>query len=43
MTGKSTSRIPWRVNLEKLQESRLVPVPPKWRKRFGTGTMTMVA
>src|SRR5438874_11584867 len=33
------SRTSWRSKLEKQQERRLVPVPPRMQKRCGTGTM----
>ena len=39
--AKLTSRIPWRMKLEKpsVQLPKIVRVPPKWRKQYGTGTM----
>jgi len=33
------TRTPWRAKLEKEQEPRVVDVPPKMAKRFGTGKM----
>ncbi len=36
---KWKSRKPWREKLENPQERKIVPVPEKWRKQFGTGTM----
>lgn len=41
MPTKLTSRIPWRTKLEKpsVQLPKIVRVPPKWRKQYGTGTM----
>jgi len=33
------SRSTWREKLEKDQERKIVPVPEKWRKQYGTGTM----
>lgn len=39
MPTKWVSRTPWRQKLEKLQAPKIVPVPAKWQKRFGTGTM----
>ncbi|MBA7667358.1 hypothetical protein ES703_75446 [subsurface metagenome] len=33
------SRTTWREKLEKKQEPKVVKVPPKMRKRFGSGTM----
>lgn len=37
MSNKFKSRTPWREKLEKKQEPRVVDVPPKMVKRFGTG------
>ncbi|MDI6892071.1 MAG: MGMT family protein [Actinomycetota bacterium] len=37
MSNKSKSGTPWREKLEKKQEPRVVDVPPKMVKRFGTG------
>ncbi|HEY3129781.1 MAG TPA: hypothetical protein VGL91_10005 [Acidobacteriota bacterium] len=39
MTDKFTSRTPWRAKLEKEQPAKVVEIPPKMRKRFGTGKM----
>lgn len=39
MSNKFKSRTPWREKLEKEQEPRVVDVPPKMVKRFGTGKM----
>jgi len=41
MASKFTSRIPWRTKLEKpsVQLPKIVRVPPKWRKQYGSGTM----
>ena len=41
MKGKSkfTSRTSWRAKLEKAQEPKLVDVPPKMVKQYGTGKM----
>lgn len=33
------TRKSWREKLEKIQEPKVVPIPPKMRKRFGGGTM----
>lgn len=33
------TRTSWREKLERVQEPKLTPVPPKMQKRFGTGTM----
>jgi hypothetical protein len=43
MAAKFSSRTPWRVKLEKPNAPlpKVVPVPPKWRKRFGSGTMAI--
>jgi alkylated DNA nucleotide flippase Atl1 len=43
MAAKFSSRTPWRVKLEKPNASlpKIVRVPPKWRKRFGAGTMAI--
>jgi alkylated DNA nucleotide flippase Atl1 len=35
------TRTPWREKLERVTEPKIVPVPPKWRKRFGDGTMAI--
>ena len=41
MTNTFKSRIPWREKLEKehADHGKVVDVPPKMQKRFGTGTM----
>jgi len=39
VSAKFTSKTPWREKLEKEQEPKVVPVPPKMQKRFGRGTM----
>jgi len=41
MPSKFTSRISWRTKLEKpsVQLPKIVRVPPKWRKQYGSGTM----
>lgn len=39
MSTKSKPRPTWREKLEKEQEPKMVNVPPKWQKRYGTGTM----
>ncbi len=41
MPTKLTSRIPWRTKLEKpgVHLPKIVRVPPKWRKQYGSGTM----
>lgn len=39
MPGKMHSRTSWRAKLEKPQEAKVVPVPPKMQKLHGTGTM----
>ncbi|MCR4432589.1 MAG: hypothetical protein ACPLPW_03770 [bacterium] len=36
---KWKSRKTWREKLEKEQERKIVPVPEKWQKQYGTGTM----
>src|ERR1700682_5371662 len=33
------TRKSWREKLEKIQEPKVVPIPPKMRKRFSGGTM----
>ena len=33
------TRLSWREKLERIQEPRVVRIPPKMQKRFGTGTM----
>jgi len=41
MASTFASRIPWRTKLEKpsVQLPKIVRVPPKWRKQYGSGTM----
>ena len=39
MGSKFTSKVPWRQKLERLQEPKVVQVPPRMQARFGTGTM----
>lgn len=39
MAKKFTSRTSWRAKLEKEQPAKLVDIPPKMTKRFGTGKM----
>lgn len=43
MSSKFTSRTPWRTKLEKpnVELPKIVRVPRKWQKRFGTGTMAI--
>jgi alkylated DNA nucleotide flippase Atl1 len=43
MAAKFTSRTRWRTRLESpgAKLPKIVRVPPKWRKRFGTGTMAI--
>lgn len=43
MSNKLSSRTPWRVKLEHPNAPlpKIVRVPPKWRKRFGSGTMAI--
>jgi hypothetical protein len=43
MPQKFATRTPWRVKLEKPNTPlpKIVRVPAKWRKRFGTGTMVI--
>ncbi len=43
MSGKFSLRTPWRVKLEKpnVDLPKIVRVPTKWQKRFGTGTMAI--
>lgn len=43
MAAKFSSRTPWRVKLEKpsVDLPKIVRVPSKWRKRFGSGTMVI--
>src|SRR5260370_27122311 len=36
---KMRTRKSWREKLEKIQEPKVVTIPPKMRKRFGEGTM----
>lgn len=38
-SSKFSSRVPWREKLERVQEPKIVAIPPKMQKRFGTGTM----
>ena len=39
MQGRFKSRTPWREKLEKPQEPRIIDVPLKMQKTWGTGTM----
>src|SRR5690348_4738058 len=39
LASKFSSRIPWRQKLERVQESKIVAVPPRMQPRFGTGSM----
>jgi len=39
MTGKFGTRTSWRAKLEKMQEAKIVPVPPRMQKTCGTGAM----
>ena len=39
MADKFTSRTTWREKLERLQEPKVVAIPPAMQRRFGTGTM----
>jgi hypothetical protein len=43
MPGKFTSRTPWRVKLEhpNVALPKIVRVPRKWQKRYGTGKMAI--
>jgi len=43
MSSKFKSRTPWRLKLEKpnVDLPKIVRVPAKWQKRFGTGTMVI--
>jgi alkylated DNA nucleotide flippase Atl1 len=43
MAAKFTSRTRWRAKLESpsVKLPKVVRVPPKWRKRFGMGTMAI--
>ena len=43
MRGKFISRVPWREKLEqpKVKLPKIVRVPAKWQKRFGSGTMVI--
>ena len=43
MSAKIALRTPWRVKLEKpsVDLPKIVRVPAKWQKRFGTGTMAI--
>jgi hypothetical protein len=43
MPGEFKSRTPWRVKLEhpKAKLPKIVRVPPRWQKRFGTGMMAI--
>jgi hypothetical protein len=43
MQGKFKSRTPWREKLENKQEAKLVEIPPRMQKRFGTGIMLIPA
>ncbi len=39
MPAKMRTRTSWRAKLEKPQDAKIVPVPPKMQKLHGTGTM----
>src|SRR5216684_4136831 len=39
MPSKFTSRTTWREKLERVQEPKVVDIPPKMQVRFGTGKM----
>ena len=43
MQSKFKSRTQWREKLEKKQEAKVVEIPPRMQKRFGTGTMLIPA
>jgi hypothetical protein len=40
MAAKFTSRTKWREKLER-GEAKVVPIPPKWEKRFGKGKIVI--
>jgi alkylated DNA nucleotide flippase Atl1 len=39
MARKPVKKFSWRDRLEKAEAPKLVPIPPRWRKRYGEGTM----
>lgn len=41
MASKFSSRIPWRQKLERVQEPKIVQIPPRMQARFGEGTMVI--
>src|SRR5215831_2452445 len=41
MASKFRSRIPWREKLERVQEAKVVQIPPRMQARFGKGTMVI--
>src|SRR5579864_1546788 len=41
MASKFSSKIPWRQKLERVQEAKIVQIPPRMQARFGTGTMVI--
>jgi hypothetical protein len=43
MQSKFKSRTPWREKLEKKQDAKLVEIPSRMQKRFGTGIMLIPA
>jgi hypothetical protein len=43
MQGKFRSRTPWREKLEKKRDAKLVEIPSRMQKRFGTGIMLIPA
>jgi len=41
MASKFSSRIPWKEKLERVQEAKVVQIPPRMQARFGKGTMVI--
>ena len=41
MASKFSSRTPWREKLERVQEAKIVQIPPRMQPRFGKGTMVV--
>jgi len=39
MKTQLRSRIPWQEKMNRPAEPRIVPVPKKWQRQYGTGTM----
>src|ERR1051325_1244372 len=41
MKNKSSSRTSWQAKLERIQEPKVVEIPPSMQKRFGVGRMVI--